>query len=153
MKSGQLPRSFELRFDWKVDADGDTRINYGNRLILEYRCLDDAGNQESARPPEDRAGALLASDRAGPYLGIKGPAHSAVRPAGGWNTGRILCTADKLEHWLNGQRTAAVDLTASGFESALRADLDSGPRLRLLNRRNAHGGTFRNLRLRVLPAQ
>ena len=152
VKSGQLPRSFELRFDWKVSACGDTRVNYGNIRIIEYRCLDDAGNGEAARRPEDRAGALLASDRAGVSMGSKGPALSAVRSAEEWNSGRIVCTTARVEHWLNGQRTAVVDLTTNDkLPAALRADLDKGPRLRLLNRGSARGACFRNVRLRNLP--
>lgn len=70
------------------------------------QILDDAAHGDG-RSPLTSAGACYAL-----YPAPEG----AVRPAGEWNTARILVQGPKVELWLNGVRTAAFDTSSDDWK-------------------------------------
>ena len=93
---------FDLMFEWKVGTGGNAGVFY--RATEEYekvywsgtefQLLDDA----NAR---DGANRLTA---AGAAYGLYPAPPGIVKPAGQWNTARILANGPHVEHWLNGQK-------------------------------------------------
>lgn len=87
-----VPDDFEMRFEWKVAAGGDSGVNYRPGMV-EYQVID---------------GALTNSHhfafRPGALVGCVGPGSDGTRPIGEWNEGRIICRGSSIEHWLNGRR-------------------------------------------------
>ena len=98
--------NFELRLEWKIAEGGNSGIFYhvkeGEQYKApyetgpEYQVLDDIG---FTAPLKDwqMVGADYAMHPADPEKKI-------VKPAGEWNTTRIIFTPEKVEHWLNGQK-------------------------------------------------
>ena len=44
------------------------------------------------------------------------PSNDATKPAGQWNSGRIVCKGTVIQHWLNGQKVVDFDYTDKRWE-------------------------------------
>ncbi len=98
--------NFELSLEWKISEGGNSGIFYhvveGEKYKAlyetgpEYQVLDDIG---FAEPAEDwqKVGADYA-------MYIPDPKKKKVKPAGEWNSSRIVFTEEKAEYWLNGEK-------------------------------------------------
>jgi hypothetical protein len=92
-------RDFELRFDWKTEAGGNSGIKYrvqkygGRTLGLEYQIIDDNGYR-SKLPATGLTASLY-------DLYEPGPAR-ILNPPGQFNSSRIVVQGNRIEHWLNG---------------------------------------------------
>lgn len=97
---------FDLSFDWKISPRGNSGIKYrvrshdGRWLGCEYQMIDDAGGTKP--DPRHQSGALY--DLYEPAPG------KTLRPAGEFNSGRIVVRGDDVEHWLNGRRIVAATI-------------------------------------------
>jgi hypothetical protein len=99
--------NFELSLEWKLEARGNSGIFYraveGLEWIYhgapEYQVLDDAGHRDGQNP--------LTS--AGSDYGLYAPARGVVKPAGEWNSTRIIARGPHVEHWLNGQKVVEYE--------------------------------------------
>lgn len=113
--------NFELTFDWKLVKGGNSGVKYlvqkawagpGYRPHLspdakrrsmlratgpEYQLLDDDNLNRGRRGWEYSSCGSL-------YLLYKPVADKPVRPAGEWNTSRIVVRGTHGEHWLNGAK-------------------------------------------------
>lgn len=102
--------SFEMAFEWKVGVKGNSGVKYrvfgvelnptgtaGDAAGFEYQVADDRGEAGALRDPKQRSGALY---------GVTPVPQSAAKTAGEWNQSRIVVTADRVEHWLNGMKTS-----------------------------------------------
>jgi len=98
---------FELYLEWKLPKGGNSGVFYNVQegfqapyaISPEYQLLDDIGWEEinNAKLEEwQKAGANYAMHEAD--LSKK-----QLNPAGQWNSSKIVYTAKKVEHWLNGQ--------------------------------------------------
>ena len=111
-------RDFELSIDWKVDPGQNSGIFYraaeGEEWIYhsapEFQVLDDE------RHPDGRS--ELTS--AGSNYGLHGAPRGVVRPAGEWNTARIVVRGDRVEHWLNGTEVVEYELGSPEWEALVR---------------------------------
>lgn len=106
---------FELEFEWRVAAGGNSGVKYrfaderrvGRVLGPEYQLLDDSAHPDAARP-ETAAAALYAL-----Y-----PAVDKVLAApGAWNRARIVARGTRLEHWLNGRRVLVAEVGSADWEA------------------------------------
>ncbi len=88
---------FRLSFEWAVAEGGNSGIKYrvrdygGKTLGCEYQIFDDARRSLS---PRNSSAALYDLYEPGPEKFLK--------PAGEFNTGRIVVEGNHIEHWLNG---------------------------------------------------
>lgn len=95
--------NFELYIEWKISTAGNSGILYhvqeGEKYespyetAPEYQLLDDIGYPD---PLEDWQ--KLAAD----YAMYVAPADKPIKPAGEWNTSRIIFTPEKVTYFLNG---------------------------------------------------
>lgn len=159
---------FDLEFEWKVDPGANTGIKYliqasatdrlrdargeflhETSLGFEFQLVDDASGAGADRP-EHASGALYN------YLA---PGERPARPAGEWNSGRLVVGEDEVEHWLNGRRVLRFGLRSAELKAALAARrVNSARMLERLERRKSpiafqhHEShvAFRRLRVRSL---
>ena len=101
--------NFELYLEWKLPAGGNSGVFYHLKenepggppeISPEYQLLDDLQWEEinNAKLEEwQKTGADYAMYE--PDLSQK-----MVKPAGEWNTTRIIFTPERVEHWLNGKK-------------------------------------------------
>ena len=110
---------FELEFDWKIEKGGNAGVFYRGTEEFEkiywsapeYQLLDDAAHADAG----DRRTAAAAN-----YALHPSPA-GVVKPAGEWNTGRIVVRGGHVEHWLNGQKVVEYELWSPDWEAKVKA--------------------------------
>jgi Domain of Unknown Function (DUF1080) len=118
-------RDFELTFDWKISAAGNSGVKYNvseelsmanapNHAALgfEYQVLDDNLHEDN-KIPSHRAGAL--------YDLIAPNASKRLQPVGEWNSSKIVFRGNHGEHWLNGAKVVEYDLGTPLMDSLLAA--------------------------------
>jgi hypothetical protein len=103
--------NFELSLEWKISEGGNSGIFYhvqeGEQYNApyetapEYQVLDDAGFPD---PLEEYQ--KVGSDYA---MYIPDPERKKTRPAGEWNTTRIVFTPQQVEYWLNGEKVVSFE--------------------------------------------
>lgn len=94
---------FSLAFEWRIAPGGNSGLKYRVRqfgalhLGCEYQILDDTAAKVE---PRQRSASLY---------GLYEPSADArPRPAGEWNSARILVKGHRIEHWLNGRRVVVA---------------------------------------------
>jgi hypothetical protein len=125
---------FELQVDFKLTPVANSGIKYlvqpnlspidratgrpaavGSAIGLEYQVLDDA------RHPDAKLGRDGNRTLGSLYDLIPASADKQPNAIGEWNTARILVTASRVEHWLNGRKILAYDRASPAFRDAVAA--------------------------------
>jgi hypothetical protein len=149
---------FDLSFEWKIAPGGNSGLKYrvrkygGKVLGCEYQIFDDEKNAKSRPRPKGSAGAL--------YDLYEPNGAKQLKPAGEFNTARIVVQGDHIEHWLNGRQivTATVGddqwnraVAESKFSDASDFARNRTGRIMLTD----HGSEvwYRNIQFKTLPTR
>jgi hypothetical protein len=108
-------QDFDLKIDFKVSEKANSGIIY---LVSEdeknpwqtgpeFQILDDLGHNMDPTSGNS-VGAL--------YSLYNPPAHKIVKPAGEWNTARLVIQKGKVEHWLNDVLLVECDLKSDDWK-------------------------------------
>jgi len=100
-----LPDNFELRFDWKVGVGANSGVYYRPGQY-EYQILHNQKHRDGTNPRTSAASLYF----------CMAPSNDATKPAGQWNSGRIVCKGTVIQHWLNGQKVVDFDYTDKRWE-------------------------------------
>ena len=100
---------FEFSFEWKISEAGNSGIIYRAdeehdtawMTGPEYQILDNYGHPDAGQGNDRLAGANYDMHPVSP---------DAAKPAGEWNTGRIVANGAHVEHWLNGEKVVEYEL-------------------------------------------
>ena len=149
-------RNFELALDWRVAEGGNSGILYrateDNDYIWqsapEMQILDDERHADGKSP--------LTS--AGSNFALYPAPRGVVKPAGQWNSARLLVNGNHVEHWLNGQKLLEYELGSPEWNekvagSKFKSMPNYGKAAEGYIGLQDHGDKveFRNIRIRVLP--
>lgn len=145
--TAKVPDNFELRFEWKVSKGCNSGVYYRPGQV-EYQILDNVDS-----PYGENARQAAAS-----IFFCMAPKKDATRPAGKWNTARILCKNTVIEHWLNGERVISFDYTDPKWAEyvellGIRGGDLTGRNGKLWLQDHGQDVWFRNLRWRVIPKE
>ena len=140
----KIPNDFELQFEWKVSEGSNSGVYY-RPTQYEYQILDNKLHPDG-RNPRTSAASL--------YFCVQ-PSKDMTKPAGEWNTGRIVCKGTIIQHWLNGEKVIHIDYTNPKWSLNVEMLRQRGGNL---DARNAnlslqdHGDPvwYRNIRLKEL---
>lgn len=110
---------FELEWEWRIAPGGNAGVFYRGTeeyekvywSAVEYQLLDDAG----AGTGLDRATAAGAA-----YALYPAPA-GTVKPAGQWNSSRVVARGARVEHWLNGEKLVEYDQNSADWDARVKA--------------------------------
>ena len=108
---------FELAFEWKVETGGNSGVFFraveGLPQIYhgapEYQVVDDANHVDGQSP--------LTS--AGSNYALNPVPRGLVKPAGEWNSGRIVVEGNHVEHWLNGVKAVEYEFHSEAWLAAV----------------------------------
>lgn len=149
-------KNFELTIDWKIEPRGNSGVFYRASEeqdeiywnAVEMQVLDDAGHPDAAN--------RLTSAGAAYDLYPSPAGH--VKPAGEWNTARLVVNGNHVEHWLNGVKLLEYELGSADWNSKV-AGSKFKPHLKFGKNAQGHIGlqdhgnlvSYRNIKIRVLP--
>ena len=149
---------FELAVDFKVAKNGNSGVFYRGveakgepiyHSAPEFQVIDNEGHPDAKNGPDRFCGANYALDPPVPA--------SACKPAGEWNSARLVVKGPHVEHWLNGTKVVEYELwsekwkgqvAASKFKAWPAYGMARAGRLGL----QAHGDevAFKNIKVRAL---
>lgn len=109
---------FELSFEWKISAAGNSGVIYRSglgesasfRTGPEYQVLDNIAAKDN-KLGNHLAGSLY-------DIGDEAP-RDLVKVVGEWNQSRLIVKGWKVEHWLNGKMVIALDLSSPEGKAAI----------------------------------
>lgn len=149
--------NFELDFDWKIASGGNAGIFYRGTeeydhiywSAPEYQLLDDANAPDGKNRLTSAAAAYA----------VYPPPAGVVKPAGEWNSTRIIVNGAHVEHWLNGQKVVDYELWSPDWKAKVAASkFNDYPNYGLAKKgfigvQGDHNGalSLRNIRIRELP--
>ena len=149
-------RNFELALDWRVAEGGNSGILYrateDNDYIWqsapEMQVLDDERHADGKSP--------LTS--AGSNFALYPAPRGVVKPAGQWNSARVVVNGNHVEHWLNGQKLLEYELGSREWnERVANSKFKTMPNYGKASEGyiglQDHGDKveYRNIRIRTLP--
>ena len=149
--------NYELRMDWKIAKCGnsgliyhiheDAKIQYPWMTGPEFQLLDNDCHPD----------AKIKKHRAGDFYDVIESSVETVKPAEEWNTIRLVCKGDKVEHWMNGKKVISTQLGTPEFKSLLTNSKWKTQALYATFRKghiglqdHGDGISFRNIKLRQL---
>ncbi|HEX9367449.1 MAG TPA: DUF1080 domain-containing protein, partial [Vicinamibacterales bacterium] len=150
--------NFELTVDWKIAPGGNSGIFYrvaehdeDTEMWMaapEYQLIDDTGYPGTLKPTQKTAA----------NYDLQPPGRDATRPAGSWNSTRILVNGTHVEHWLNGVLIVSYELWSDAWNRLVAVSkFKDHPRYararkgRIGLQDHGDAAAFRNIRIRELP--
>jgi hypothetical protein len=100
--------SFELELDYRIAVGGNSGIMYrvvtqGNAPYWsgpEYQILDNERHPDAKNGPDRLSGS---------NYDLIPPSAAVSKPAGEWNTAKIVVKGNHVEHWLNGTKVVEYE--------------------------------------------
>ena len=110
---------FEFAMDWRIGTGGNAGIFYRGTeeyehiywSAPEYQLLDDANAPDGKNRLTSAAAAY----------GLYAPPAGIVKPAGEWNSTRIVARGAHIEHWLNRQKVVQYEMWSPDWEAKVKA--------------------------------
>lgn len=147
--------NFEFACEWNVAEGGNSGIMYHCSEEFTYpwetgpecQILDDARHADGKKP----------KTRAGTLYDLIPTAVDVSRPAGEWNSARIVIQGTRIQHFLNGWKVVDVDTNSEEFQAAYKQS--KWPGMKNFNTKSTgyialqdHGDLvrFRNIKVREL---
>jgi hypothetical protein len=102
---------YELSWEWKVAPKANSGIKYNvtearpNAPGFEFQMTDDLANPNHNDPKRDRI-----HETAGLYFIVPPALDTPYKPAGEWNSSRLIVKGNHLEHWHNGKKVMSAEL-------------------------------------------
>ena len=112
--------SFELRFEWQVEAGGNSGVFFGVTEEIdgpvwfsgpEYQILHNAGHRDGEAPITS----------AGSNYAVHPPARDVTHPAGEWNRSRLIVDRGRVEHWMNDTHLLTYELDSADWQARVAA--------------------------------
>jgi len=151
---------FELTIDWKIGHSANSGLFY--RVIEdetdrdmwmvapEYQIIDDRGYDKGPLKPTQ----LTAAN-----YDLQPPSVDATKPAGEWNTTRIVVDGSHVEHWLNGKLIVKYELWTDEWKALVaKSKFKDHPRYAMARQGHIgiqdHGdrAAYRNIKIRDLTS-
>jgi hypothetical protein len=163
---------FELLVDFKITEGANSGIKYfvqpnlapidrvtgrpaavGSAIGPEFQILDDA------RHPDAKAGRDGNRTLGSLYDVLPAASTKQPNPIGEWNTARIVVTAQRVEHWLNGAKILEYERGSETLRQAVARskfrnipEFAEWPDGHILLQDHGDRVSFRNVKIRVLSA-
>jgi len=151
--------NFELCFDFKIAADGNSGLKYrvveepGNHsaLGIEYQVVDN-----HSATADNKAKHSLAS-----LYDLVDAKVADAKKAGEWNEARIIVRGNHFEHWLNDKKVAELDFGTDAWKTAFAASkwatsnpkFASEPKGHIVLQDHTDEVWFKNIRIKPLKAE
>jgi 3-keto-disaccharide hydrolase len=109
---------FDLTWEWKIAAGGNSGLKYfvledmPSAIGHEYQLIDDERHPDAKVGPKRQTASLY---------DVLVPENRKMKPAGEWNTSRVVVRGATVEHYLNDSRVLTYELDSPALKSAIQA--------------------------------
>ena len=149
--------NFELEMDWKISEGGNSGLMFhvaeADTLGATYHTGPEYQLLDNERHPD----AKIEKHRAGDNYDLQASTVETVKPAGEWNTTRLVVENGQVAHYLNGEKVVEYELwTPEWKEMVANSKFAEFPAYGLMKSGHIalqdHGDevSFRNIRVRRL---
>lgn len=149
-------RNFELSVDWQISPGGNSGIFY--RAVRGLNAIYEGAPEMQVLDDDVHADGKSELTSAGANFGLYPVPRGVVKPAGQWNTARIVVNGDHVEHWLNGQKVVEYELGSEDWKQRVaNSKFNEWPPYGKASQGHIglqdHGDrvAYRNIKIRVLP--
>jgi hypothetical protein len=105
--------NFELAFDWKISSGGNSGLIYRATEAEsepyytgpEFQLMDDAGWKDPLKDVQ----------LTGASYDMYAPTENVTKPAGEWNSAKLVLNGKHVEHWLNGTKVVEYELSSDDW--------------------------------------
>lgn len=108
--------NFELAIDWRISEAGNSGIFFNVVESDEYNAVYETGPEYQLLDDENAADNEDPTHLAGSNYDLHTPSEDVVRPAGEWNTTRIVVNDGLVQHYLNGTMIVEYELWTDAWE-------------------------------------
>ena len=121
-------------FDWRIAPGGNSGVKYfiledrDSAIGHEYQVIDDERHADAKVGPHRQTAA---------FYDVLPAADRPIKPAGEWNTTRIVVRGQTVEHWLNGKKVLQYELGSPALKAAIEKSKFKGIE-RFGTRQNGH---------------
>jgi hypothetical protein len=116
-------KNFDFSIDWKISEGGNSGIMYHVSEDTAYHNTYNSGPEmqvlDDERHPDAKEG-VNGNRRAGALYDLIPLSTPAVKPAGQWNTARLLVKDGHVEHWLNGKKVVEYEIGSPKWDSLIQ---------------------------------
>ena len=147
---------FELQLDWKIAPGGNSGIFFHvheDTTLAIYMSAPEMQVLDNARHADGK----LPTTSAGSNFALHAPVRDVSKPAGQWNSVRLIVKGPHVEHWLNGVKILEYELGSYEWKQLVAASkFKAWPTYGTFKRGQIglqdHGDevAFRNIRIRKL---
>jgi hypothetical protein len=148
-------RQFDLTWEWRIATGGNSGLKYfvledrDAAIGHEYQMIDDERHADAKIGPHRQTAA---------FYDVFAASNRPMKPAGEWNTSRVLVRGNHVEHWLNGQRVLQYELDSPELRAAIEKSKFKGIERfgkpqdgHILIQDHGDRVWFRNIRIRKIP--
>jgi hypothetical protein len=153
--SKKLYGNFEFAWEWRVAPGGNSGVKYlvtedrESAIGHEYQIIDDDRHADAGKRDSRRTGSF--------YDVLPAPS-ARPHPAGRFNQSRVLVQGNRVEHWLNGEKILAYELSSDALRKAIADSkfkgmegFEAAKRGHLLLQDHGDAVCYRTLKIRELP--
>jgi hypothetical protein len=116
-------KNFELAIDWKISEGGNSGFMYHVSEDTVYHNTYNSGPEmqvlDDERHPDSKKG-VNGNRQAGALYDLIPLSTPAVKPAGQWNTAKLLVKDGHVEHWLNGKKVVEYQIGSPEWDSMIQ---------------------------------
>jgi cytochrome c len=107
--------NYELRLEWKIAPCGNSGVIYNVVEDPKYEWGWQTGPEMQVLDNACHPDAMIEKHRAGDLYDLIASRLMTVKPAGQWNSARLVNRNGKVEHWLNGRKVVEADMTGEDW--------------------------------------
>lgn len=109
-------KNFELNMDWKISEGGNSGLMFHVAEADTLGATYHTGPEYQLLDNERHADAKIEKHRAGDNYDLQKSTVETVKPAGEWNTTRLIVNNGLVEHYLNGEKVVEYELWTPEWE-------------------------------------
>ncbi|CAM3829018.1 DUF1080 domain-containing protein [Pontibacter korlensis] len=112
---------FHVKLEWKVPPSGNSGLLfYVQEEPEKYEKSWQSGPEIQLLDNALHADAMIPKRRAGDLYDLLSATKETVKPAGEWNLTELICKSGKVELYLNGEQTLALQLWDKTWQELIR---------------------------------